>query len=186
MEIKLLESEEELLGILKLQEENYVKNIPSEQKESNGFVTVKHDLPLLQKMNDAVQQIIAIEEERVIAYALVMRKELRDAIPVLVPMFDMFNQIEYQGKKLSEHSFYVMGQICIAASHRGSGLFQALYTKHKEVYSDKFDLCITEVSSSNLRSMKAHEKVGFQTIHTFSDKTDEWNILVWDWKDKSS
>lgn len=186
MEIKLLESENELLGVLKLQEENYVKNIPSEQKESNGFVTVKHDLSLLKKMNHAAKQIIAIEKGEVIAYALVMQKELRDAIPVLVPMFDMLEQIEYQGKKLSEHSFYVMGQICIARTHRGSGLFGSLYNKHREVYSTDFSLCITEVSSSNLRSMKAHEKVGFQTIHTFSDTTDEWNILVWDWKDKSS
>jgi hypothetical protein len=29
--------------------------------------------------------------------------------------------------------------------------------------------------------MKAHVRTGFQTIHTFQDKIDNWNILLWDW-----
>lgn len=29
--------------------------------------------------------------------------------------------------------------------------------------------------------MKAHESIGFKTIHTFEDETDQWNIIVWDW-----
>jgi hypothetical protein len=28
--------------------------------------------------------------------------------------------------------------------------------------------------------MRAHERVGFKTVQTFRDATDEWNILVWD------
>ncbi len=75
-----------------------------------------------------------------------------------------------------------MGQICISEAFRGQGIFEKLYLKHKEIYSGKFDICLTEVSVRNKRSMKAHERVGFQTIHTFKDKTDDWNILLWDWK----
>ena len=59
--------------------------------------------------------------------------------------------------------------------------FENLYLKHKEAYSDKFEICLTEVSANNLRSMRAHEKVGFQTIHKYRDTTDDWNIILWSW-----
>src|SRR5690606_9982476 len=127
-------------------------------------------------------QIIAVEDEKVVGYALVMLKEFGGMIPVLVPMFTMFEKLSLEGNPLNSYNYYVMGQICIADSHRGQGIFDKLYQKHKQVYSHKFELCLTEVSTSNRRSMKAHERVGFRTLHTFTDETDTWNILSWDWK----
>ena len=56
-----------------------------------------------------------------------------------------------------------------------------LYLKHKECYSQKFELCLTEVSTSNIPSMKAHKKVGFKIVHTYKDTAEVWNVLVWDW-----
>jgi hypothetical protein len=78
--------------------------------------------------------------------------------------------------------YYVMGQICVAENYRGQGVFDGLYQKHREKYSSQFDLLITEVSKRNTRSMKAHERVGFKTVHSFRDHTDEWNIILWDWR----
>jgi L-amino acid N-acyltransferase YncA len=97
-------------------------------------------------------------------------------------MFDTFQTLLYKDRPLPDYRYYVMGQICIDAAQRGTGLFQQLYEAHRHFYAPRFDLCLTEVSSSNARSMRAHEKVGFQTIHRFSDETDEWNILLWDWQ----
>ena len=57
-------------------------------------------------------------------------------------------------------------------------MFDALYQKHEEIYGGLFDLCVTSVSTSNMRSMRAHERVGFRIVHTFRDATNEWNILV--------
>ena len=182
MEIKLTESDRELEGILELQRQNHRSEVSETTKQTEGFVTVQHEPDTLQLMNTQARQVVAIHENEVIGYALVMTKELRDHIPVLMPMFDMFEKIDYRGIQLSKHRYYVMGQICIAAAQRGMGIFQALYDKHRAVYQSRFDLCLTEVSSSNPRSMRAHEKVGFNTIHTYTDETDEWNILAWDWK----
>jgi hypothetical protein len=147
-----------------------------------GFVTVQHDLPLLRSMNASARQIIARHGDRIIAYALVMRPEIKYMVPVLIPMFEMLDTLYYKGTPLPKTKYYVMGQICVDADFRGAGVFDGLYNKHREVYSREYDLCITEVSTRNLRSMKAHLRCGFKTIHTFSDATDEWNILLWDWK----
>lgn len=182
MIIKFAETSCELQQILLLQEKNHVTNMSLEKKKYNGFLTVKHDFDLLQKMNDSSAQIIALENNTVIGFALVMFKSFGEMIPVLKPMFAIFETFEYQNKKLIDYDFYVMGQICIDENFRGKGIFEKLYLKHKDCFSTRFELCLTEVSTSNLRSMKAHKKVGFKTIHTYTDSADTWNILLWDWK----
>lgn len=181
MILKLAKTEREFRQILDLQSANHFNNINTEVKEAEGFVTVRHTLNLLKQMNNAAAQIIAVDNDKVIAYALVMLNEFQSLIPVLKPMYGIFDGLMYQDVPLKDLNYYVMGQICIDKNYRGTGLFKMLYQKHKEVYSSKFDLCLTEVSTSNPRSMKAHEKVGFKVLKTYQDKTDEWNILSWDW-----
>jgi hypothetical protein len=132
-------------------------------------------------MNASARQVIARHGDKVIAYALVMRPEIKYMVPVLMPMFEMLNTLYYKGIALVQTKYYVMGQICVNENYRGAGVFDGLYKKHREVYAKEYDHCITEVSTRNLRSMKAHLRCGFKTIHTFRDATDEWNILLWDW-----
>ncbi|MEH0155892.1 GNAT family N-acetyltransferase [Limibacter armeniacum] len=181
MEIKLADSDSELLQILEVQKQNHLDYISSDDMKVKGFVTVMHNLELLKEMNNKAKHVIAVEDGKVVGYALTMVKELSEKVPILVPMFDTFEIVDYQGKKLSQYNYYVMGQVCVADSHKGKGVFRAMYSKHKEVFSGLYDLCLTEVSYSNQRSMKAHEKVGFKVIKTFKDETDEWNIIGWDW-----
>jgi L-amino acid N-acyltransferase YncA len=42
-------------------------------------------------------------------------------------------------------------------------------------------LLVTEVSTKNQRSLKAHEKVGFKNVFTYEDGIDEWNVVIWNW-----
>lgn len=172
---------EELIEILNLQNKNHRENLSLEQGSQNGFVTVKHDLALLEKMNEAEPQIIAKANDQVVGYALVMPVSFREMIPVLDPLFEMLKTISFKNKKIDDYTYYVMGQICIDEKYRSMGIFDKLYETHKEKYSKRFDLCVTEVSSRNIRSMKSHLRVGFEVIYTYKDLTDEWNVLVWDW-----
>ena len=181
MEFKLVESKIELEQILELQNDNHYDNLSLLSQKENGFVTVQHSFDLLSKMNEKAKQVIAVENGKVIGYALVMLKEFKNLVPVLIPMFNTFEKTTYKGSKLSDYNYYVMGQVCISEKYRGKEVFKNLYLKHKRIYSSEFDLRLTEVSSSNPRSIKAHQKIGFQIISTFKDATDEWNILSWDW-----
>ena len=74
-----------------------------------------------------------------------------------------------------------MGQVCIAAAYRGQGVFDMLYKKHKEIFSGKYDVVITDIATRNTRSLRAHARVGFKTIATYTDELDEWAVVVWDW-----
>lgn len=172
---------QELQQILRLQEENLVQHIDKTEMQSQGFVTLRHDLKILEQMHKLAPSVIIKDDDRVVAYALTMLLECRRLIPDLESMFSLLDKLNWKGKSLTAHSYYVMGQICIAKQYRGQGLFDELYNHHKKIYQSQFGLFITEISTRNHRSLRAHERVGFKTIHTHQDELDEWAVVGWDW-----
>lgn len=179
--VAAVQDKAELEQILVLQRKNLKQVLSAEELRSQGFVTVQHDLAALERMHALAPSIAVWQGRELVAYALMMPRECRDLMPVLVPMFDLCDRLEYRGKPLKEQRFYVMGQICIDKAHRGKGLFEQLYHKHRELYQQRFDFIVTEVSAHNHRSLRAHERVGFKTVHTYRDATDEWAVVLWDW-----
>ncbi|HXA01120.1 MAG TPA: GNAT family N-acetyltransferase [Cytophagaceae bacterium] len=182
MQICTAKHDHELNQILELQKENLKSNISAENALKNGFLSIQHTFSVLEEMNKAAPQIIALDDKKVIGFALVMLRSFRDMVPAFQPMFDLLNRLVFKNRSIESFNYYVMGQICVAAGYRGKGIFDLLYHKHKELYSSQFDFCLTEVAVRNTRSMQAHSRVGFQTIAKYQDAQEEWNIMVWDWK----
>ena len=172
---------EELQQILQLQKENLAQNISEQEINSQGFVTLRHDLATLQIMHELAPSVIVKDGDKLVGYALTMLKECRRLIPDLESMFALLDTLSWKDKSLNSYNYYVMGQVCIAKEYRGKGLFEELYEHHKKIYRSRFDLFITEIATRNHRSLRAHEKVGFKTLYTHSDSLDEWNVVVWDW-----
>ena len=174
-----VQSENDLLGILDLQQANLESNISEEELKQEGFVTVQHDFDLLSAMNDPYPHVIAKDEDEVIAYTLVMLPSFGNAIPVLVPMFEQINSIIFEDKKLAEAKYFVMGQVCIAKGYRGRGIFSGLYEKMKVEMGSDFDYVITEIAARNTRSLRAHEKLGFVVLKTYVDTNgEEWLVVL--------
>lgn len=178
----VVSKDEELRQILHLQQLYLRGNNDAQEEKEQGFVTVHHSFKLLHQLHQMSPSVIVKDENKVVAYALTMVNECRHLIPVLLPMFEMLDKINYNGKPLHEYKFYVMGQIGVHKDYRGKGLVQLLYDKHKEVYSPQYDFIVTEIATRNTRSIRAHEKIGFKTIHQFTDTTDNWVIVLWNWK----
>ena len=175
-------NDNDIRQILALQQANLSTRVSADTAASQGFVTVRHDFELLQKMNGTAPQVVAKLQDEVVGYALVMPPSFQDLIPVLKPMFLLFDSLDFEGKKVSAYKYYVMGQVCVAGGYRGAGIFDGLYHHHRLLFSNEFDFVVTEIASRNTRSMRAHERVGFKTIHYYQDKTDYWNIVVWRWE----
>ena len=177
----LVSTTEELKQILQLQTENLLENIDVTEMQSQGFVTLHHDLTTLEQMHRLAPGVIIKENDKVVAYALTMLQECRQLMPDLEPMFALFDKLSWKNKPLTSYRFYVMGQVCIAKQYRGQGLFEQLYEHHKKVYQSQFNLFVTEISTRNHRSLRAHEKVGFKPVYTHRDSLDEWAVVAWDW-----
>ncbi|MEM1124398.1 MAG: GNAT family N-acetyltransferase, partial [Bacteroidota bacterium] len=169
----------DLEQILALQQRNLPNNISNEEAKSQGFVTVHHDLALLTAMNQDYQHVIAKADGVVIGYALVMLPAFGNKIPVLRSLFEKIETLTYNGQLLKKTPYFVMGQVCVDKAYRGKGIFAGLYQKMKKAMSPYFACIITEIATRNTRSMRAHEKVGFETIHLHQDELEEWAIVGW-------
>ncbi len=163
---------DELKQILTLQQENLRKNISPEEMEKEGFVSVEHTLEQLKSMNDACGHIIAVENDRVIGYALCMHPKFADAIEMLRPMF-----VEIEKIRGNQMDYMVMGQICVAKTHRGQGIFKNLYLTMKEKLPTGFDTIVTEVDAKNIRSLNAHRAVGFELLKVYRSGDKEWHLI---------
>src|SRR5687768_10624109 len=155
----------ELEQIQELNHQNLKANLSAEEQLQEGFVSWPYSLELLEQMNGLAPSIIVKQGEDVVGYALVTLVEASAFHEDLKLMLANINAVQYKGRPLARYKFYLMGQVCIKKEFRGKGVFNLLYQEHKNVYSKDYDLLITEISAKNKRSLKAHEKLGFETIH---------------------
>jgi hypothetical protein len=172
----------DLGGVLDLQAANH-RDVAS--AAADGFVTVRHTREDLAAMHALAPSVVSVDDEtdprsrsvddddggRVLGYALVMLRESRELLPILEPMFARLDAMRLG-------NYYLMGQVCVAAAHRGTGMFGALYDGHAEHYGPKYDLIVTEIATRNVRSMRAHEKVGFEVIDVYEDEVESWSIVA--------
>src|SRR5262249_49448590 len=126
----------ELERILALQRANLSANVSAEEASAQGFVTAVHDLDALERMHALAPSIVArsLEEHSphpnasvLAGYALTMLVEARRYVPILEPMFQLFETLSWRERPLAAVRFYVMGQVCVAKPFRGQGVFDALY-----------------------------------------------------------
>jgi len=168
---------EELKQIIRLQGSNLSSSISQNEKEKEGFVTVQHDLDILTKMHERQPHIIAKYDDKVVGYALSMVKDFKNDIEVLKPMFVKIDTLLNK-----ERSYIVMGQICIDKEYRKQGIFRGLYHKMRSELNNQYDFLITEVASSNNRSLQAHYAIGFKDILVYESDKTTWHLLQWDWR----
>lgn len=177
----IVTTDNEIDQIIELSRQNARDAVSSEEKSKEGFISWSYTPTLLRQLHQLHPSIIVKDHETLAGYALVAFKESAPFHKDLQAMINHLDQLEYNGKKLADYKYYVMGQVCVSKEYRGKAVFQMLYDKHKELFQQQFDFVLTEISISNKRSMRAHEKAGFRTIFTYKDNMDEWNVVLWDW-----
>ncbi|GGW46841.1 GNAT family N-acetyltransferase [Arenibacter certesii] len=164
--------ESELIQILSLQSKNSPENLSSGEKTQEGFVTVSHNLELLNRMNAVCPHIIAKDGAVVVGYALCMHPNFGLEIEILKPMIAEINSL-----LPPPDPYIIMGQICIDKSYRKKGIFRELYKTMKQTLPPQYKRIITEVDTSNPRSLNAHYAVGFTDLKTYVSGKHEWKLI---------
>ncbi len=177
------ESDRDLAGILELQRANLPVNLSGDEIQQQGFVTVQHSMADLLQMHQYEKNIIAKDGDKIAGYLLGMTENSKADIPLLVPMFEVFDTIIFNGKPVSEYNYIVVGQVCIGKAYRGQGILDKCYTAYREHFISGYDFAITEIDTNNQRSINAHQRIGFKEAHRYTDPNQtEWSIVIWDWK----
>lgn len=167
--------------ILDLQRRYHASALSRDAQEREGFVFVEHSVPLLQRMSAELPQAIALAgDDAVVGYCLSLSLALRSEVPSLAPMFDQFSRCTYRGKPLSSLGFFVGGQVCVHRAYRGRGLLARLYEQVRLSAPPAYELCVTEIAVRNQVSVRAHQRMGFEPVSTYSDGSEAWVIVAWD------
>ena len=172
---------EEINSLLALQRENLPVNLDVDTINSQGYVSFVYNPSIIQRMMDDEPQIIARADNQVVGYALVATIGAISTIEKALPMLDMIAQLDYKGTPCREQNYYIVGQVCVKAGYRGMGVLEGIYAGHRQAFANRYDFAVTEVAVDNGRSLAAHHRIGFETIHVFYDALNgkEWHIIAW-------
>ena len=103
-------------------------------------------------------------------------------VPVLTPMFERIKTHIDPERTPGWSPYVAMGQVCVAKAYRGQGVFQGMYDHYRELLKHDFRSVITEVSSENPRSLRAHFRQGFTVMETRVGHNGTWLLVRWDFE----
>jgi ribosomal protein S18 acetylase RimI-like enzyme len=185
MKFERASSDESIRQILNLQKRNLKKHLSDAEKESQGFLTAEHTFEQLKKINDAEPSLIITDNGIVVAYAIAMLENAANDMPVFDDLFNTVASLTYKNLPMTSYKYIFVGQLCIDKNYRGQGLVEKLYAYYKEELKPKYQFAVTDINEHNPRSLKAHQKSGFEIIHSFFDNftKSNWNIVLMDFAD---
>ncbi len=167
------------MGILALQQANLRKNIAEDEAFSQGFLMAEYNLPFLEKLHAKSPSIIAKSADKIVGYSIVALVEEARQHDLLADLVRNIERCTYMGRPIDNYA--IVGQLCVDKQFRGQDLVQRLYGAFRDHYADQYMYCVTDVAQANNRSLKAHQKRGFQVIDTLEYGGIGWDIVLWDW-----
>ncbi len=184
VKITLARKDAQLKQIIALQRANLMDSIDADTASAQGFVTVAHELPVLQAMNAATASVIALRERKLVGYCLAMTRNFRDRVPALASLFARLDGLQYRGSALGEAGYLVMGQLCVAEEARGQKIPDRMYKYLRACYYLRFPYCITSIDARNTRSQRVHARTGFTELDRFTEADGrQWIIVIWNWRE---
>lgn len=164
-------------SLVLLQNANLASNLPAGERQS-GFLSVGFSAEQFAAMNDNFAVVVAVQQEQVKAFLCASTVEFNQAVALPAAMIARFPRAKYQGQALSRSSVCIVGPVCIDQSLRGQGVLSRLYDCFFAIAPKEFDIAVVFVSADNLASIKAHEKLGLETIDEFEFNSARYFIMA--------
>ena len=181
--ITLARKKTELKQIIDLQRANLREHIGEDTARQQGFLTAVHDPKVLAEMNVTTAAVIAKRGTRVVGYALAMTRPFAEKIPTLEPVWALQDEASINGEALAGLNYMGMGQVCVAEEARGKRVVDRMYKYMRTCYSLHYPYLITAIDTTNTRSRRVHERIGFKELLVKRAVTgQEWVVVGWDWR----
>jgi len=168
MIISRIACENDIKGILSLQEHNLYKNLDDNGRK-NGFVTTPFTVSQIQeiiKQNGVF--VVTNKVDIIIAYAFAGNWEYFKQWEIFNYMVSRFPLLSFNGKNISIKNSFQYGPVCIDKNYRGRGLLNLIFEEMRIEFVKKYPISITFINKENIISKKAHtKKLGWEIIDEF-------------------
>jgi hypothetical protein len=157
----------DVAGILELQEKNLFENLSESEKE-NGFVTTPFTTLLLQGLLDCHGLFVAESAGRILGYTMAASWDYFSQWPIFPFMMSRLSGFVFNGTSVSDQSSFQYGPICIDSTLRGTDAFPRLFDEMRRELTNRYPIGITFINKLNSRSYAAHtSKLGMLVIDEF-------------------
>lgn len=173
-------------SVMALQKLYHVSTI-SEEDKPDGFVTTLFTEEQLKQLIEEENGLaIAVDNEKVVGYAMAASWRYWSAWPLFQHMIKDLPNTKYLGQTLTEEISYQYGPICIHKDYRGTKVLPKLFEFSRTEMAKKYPILITFINKINSRSYKAHtKKLGLEVIKIFEFNNNHYYELGYDTSKKT-
>jgi hypothetical protein len=169
-------------GIIALQSQNLLANLNVDQL-SDGFVTTPFTPELITELLAQQGVFVAIQDNRVIAYALAGSWDFFDRWPIFHHMVSLMPTWQFQGQSLSAETSFQYGPVCVDKKYRGQQVLPPLFETMRQSFADRDQVGVTFINQLNPRSYAAHtKKLNWQLVAEFEFNGSQFYGLAHDLK----
>lgn len=174
-------SPEDVPAIYALQQKYHVATI-RETDKPDGFVTTLFTQAQLKELIERENGIaVALDGDRVVAYAMAASWEFWSKWPLFQFMIDDLPNTTYRGRALSTENSYQYGPICIDREYRGTEVLPGVFELSRAQMNKRYPILITFINKVNPRSYEAHtRKLGLDVIKSFVFNYNDYYELGYD------
>ncbi len=165
-------------AILTLQSVNQFARL-SDFERAHGFLSAEFSREQLRQMSEDLGIDAAFDEGALAGYlcAFPCAGQLRP--PVIQCMIAAFSECRFAGRALDQHTCYIYGPVCIAASHRGKGILAQLFAAQRARLDSTYPTGAAFIAHRNPRSLHAHvQKLGMAQAGTFNFNGNAYHIVA--------
>ncbi len=149
--------------ILALQAQNLRWNL-NDAEQQQGFLSVEYAEEDLVAINNGLGIYVAMEDDRLLAYAMAETMEFAGGVPLIAHMASRFPGATFQDQPVSSLQYFIYGPVCIDRAARGRELLKGLLQAMSAALSAHFDLGIAFIAQSNIHSYHAHVRKNDMTV----------------------
>ena len=164
-------------AILVLHRENLSTNL-SDQEQKDGFLSLDISEQQVVAANEDLAVIVAIQERSVVGYVFGTTIDYNRQFPLLNQMISLYEETKFQGRPLSNYRSFLYGPVCVALTHRGTGIVQGLFQELLNQVAGRYEAGTAFVSKNNPRSLRAHiQKLGMEVLTDFEFNGKQYLML---------
>ena len=169
---------EDYPAILSLQSANYIANLSANERKQ-GFLSAQFSPEQTAKIAEALGTTVAVVDSCFAGFLCACRNEFETGSPVIAKMLESYDDMKFEGRRLSSFKSYIYGPVCIDRNYRGRGLLRGLYHAQKKELAGQFDVGVAFVSRSNPHSLTAHvDGLGMTEVGDFECRGNTYATLV--------
>jgi predicted GNAT superfamily acetyltransferase len=166
--------------ILNLLRENLGQYLPEDSKKKEGFLSFNPTEAELAEIINDTGVVINMKGNELKGYFITLSKDLARKSSFWNEMLDNAESMDYEGKKIGDYNYALIGQICVAKAFRGGMTFNRLYYTTSSMLKEKgYEVAIGEIASDNAKSLAVHS---FLTeIGTYESNSGiKWHVMILD------